>query len=167
MKRSALIRGCKFHLVEFASGTLTMSELKAYLYNREQYHGEVYDAIIVDYADKMRPENSGDYRHGINEIWEGHKGLAQDKSALVVTASQSNTARTGKTIKQGSWAEDIRKLNLVDGAMALNMTPEQKQQGIMDCGIMAQRHDAFDTLGIVRVLHQLKVGRPYLGSYRI
>ncbi len=167
LKRSALVRGSKFHLVEFPSGTLTMSELRAYLYNLEQYDGFVPDVIITDYADKFKSERSGEYRHGINEIWEGHKGLAQDKNALVITASQSNTARTGKTIKQGSWAEDIRKLNLVDGAMALNMTPEQKLQGIMDIGIMAQRHDFFDTLGVVRILHQLKIGRPYLSSYAI
>lgn len=165
LKRSAMIRGSKFHLVEFPSGQLTMSELRAYLYNLEQYDGFVPDCIITDYADKMKPEHNSEYRHGINEIWEGHKGLAQDKNCLVVTGSQSNTARTGKAIKQGSWAEDIRKLNLIDIGWALNMTPGQKQRGIMEMGIMAQRHDWFDVLGIVNVLHQLKIGRPYLGSY--
>jgi len=165
LKRSAMIRGSRFHLVEFPSGTLTMSELKAYLYNREQYHGEVYDVIITDYADKMKPEIHREHRHGINEIWEGHKGLAQEKKALVVTGSQSNTARTGKTIGQGDWADDIRKLNLVDAAMAINMSPEQKLKGLMEIGIMAQRHDYFDILGVIHVLHQLKTGRPYLRSY--
>ena len=165
MKRSGLIRGSKFHLVEFPSGQLTMSELNAYLYNREQYHGEVFDVIVTDYADKFKPEHSGEYRHGINEIWEGHKGLAQEKKALVVTGSQSNTARTGKRIGQGSWAEDIRKLNLIDAGWALNMTPDQKIRGLMDIGIMAQRHDYFDVLGSVNVLHQLKIGRPYISSY--
>jgi len=167
LKRSALIRGSKFHLVEFPSGSLTMSELRAYLYNLEQYDGFVPDVIITDYADKFKPERSGEYRHGINEIWEGHKGLAQDKNVLVATASQSNTARTGKRIGQGSWAEDIRKLNLIDAGMALNMTPEQKLKGLMEIGIMAQRHDWFDVLGVVNVLHQLKIGRPYLSSYYI
>ena len=167
LKRSALVRGSKFHLVEFPSGTLTMSELRAYLYNLEQYDGFVADVIVTDYADKFKSERSGEYRHGINEIWEGHKGLAQDKNALAVTASQSNTARTGKRIGQGSWAEDIRKLNLIDAGMALNMTPEQKLRGLMEIGIMAQRHDWFDVLGIVNVLHQLKIGRPYLQSYAI
>ena len=167
LKRSALVRGSKFHLVEFPSGSLTMSELRAYLYNLEQYDGFVPDAIVTDYADKFKSERSGEYRHGINEIWEGHKGLAQDKNALVVTASQSNTARTGKRIGQGSWAEDIRKLNLIDAGIALNMTPEQKLRGLMEIGVMAQRHDWFDVLGVVNVLHQLKIGRPYLSSYYI
>lgn len=165
MKRSALIRGSKFHLVEFPSGTLTMSGLRAYLYNLEQYDGFVPDVVITDYADKFKPEKNNDYRHGINEIWEGHKGLAQDKNVCVITGSQSNTARTGKTIKQGSWAEDIRKLNLIDIGWALNMTPEQKLRGIMEIGIMAQRHDFFDVMGSVNVLHQLKIGRPYIASY--
>jgi len=165
IKRSALVRGSRFHLVEFPSGTLTMSELKAYLYNREQYRGEIYDVICTDYADKMKAESSWEYRHGINEIWEGHKGLAQEKNALVATASQSNTARSGKDIKQGDWAEDIRKLNLIDAGMALNMSPEEKKRGVMRAGLMAQRHEFFDVLGIVHVLHQLKIGRPYLQSY--
>ena len=165
MKRSALIRGSKFHLVEFPSGQLTMSELRAYLYNREQYHGEVYDCIVSDYADKMKAEHNREYRHSINEIWEGHKGLAQEKNALVVTGSQSNTSRSGKKIGQGGWAEDIRKLNLIDSGMALNMTPEQKIRGMMEIGIMANRHEYFDILGSVRILHQLKIGRPYLSSY--
>jgi len=165
LKRSALIRGSKFHLVEFPSGSLTMSEFRAYLYNLEQYNGFVADGIFTDYADKFKPEKAGDYRHGINEIWEGHKALAQDKNAFVCTGSQSNTARTGKKIGQGAWAEDIRKLNLIDVGWALNMTPEQKIRGIMEIGMMAQRHDFFDTLGSVNVLHQLKIGRPYLSSY--
>ncbi len=165
MKRSAMIRGSHFHLVEFPSGTLTMSELRAYLYNREQYHGEVYDAGITDYADKMKPERNSEHRHGINEIWEGHKGLAQEKNMLWVTGSQSNTVRTGKRIGQGDWADDIRKLGLVDEAMALNMTPEQKQRGIMECGIIAQRHEFSDVLQSCMVLHQLKIGRPYISSY--
>jgi replicative DNA helicase len=167
LKRSALIRGSKFHLVEFPSGSLTMSELKAYLYNLEQYEGFVPDVIVTDYADKFKPEFNREYRHGINEIWEGHKGLAQEKNALVVSGSQSNTSRSGKRIGQGDWAEDIRKLNLVDGGIALNMTPEQKLRGIMECGMMKLRHDYFDTLGSVNVLHQLKIGRPYLSSYAV
>lgn len=165
LKRSALVRGSRFHLVEFPSGQLTMSEMRAYLYNREQYHGEVYDVGITDYADKMKAEHNREYRHAINEIWEGHAGIAQEKKMLWVTGSQSNTSRTGKKIKQGDWAEDIRKLNLISIGMALNMTPEQKQRGLMDIGLMANRHDFFDVLGEVKVLHQLKIGRPYISSY--
>ncbi len=165
MKRSAMIRGSKFHLVGFASGTLTMSELRAYLYNLEQYDNFVPDVIITDYADKMKPEHHQDHRHGINEIWEGHKGLAQEKNALVATGSQSNTVRTGKRIGQGDWADDIRKLGLVDESMALNMTPEQKQRGIMECSMIAQRHEFSDILQSCIVLHQLKIGRPYIASY--
>ena len=39
---------------------------------------------LTDYGDKFKPEfNQG--RDGIHEIWEGHKGLAQEKKALVVS----------------------------------------------------------------------------------
>lgn len=164
LKRSAMIRGAKFRLIEQPSGKYTMNEFRSLLYNLEHYENFVPDIIITDYADKFKSE-SRDYRHGINEVWEGHKGLAQEKNCLVVTASQSNTARTGKDIGQGAWAEDIRKLNLIDVGIGLNMTPEEKKMGIMRALVMAQRHDYFDTLAQVKLLHQLKIGRPYLDSY--
>jgi len=164
LKRSAMLRGGRFHLVEQPSGKYTMSEFRSYLYNLEHYENFVPDVIVTDYADKFKPENR-EYRHGLNEIWEAHKGLAQEKNALVITASQSNTARTGKDIGQGSFAEDIRKLNLVDIAVGLNMTPEEKLQGLCRALIMANRHEDFSLVAQVKILHQLKIGRPFLDSY--
>jgi hypothetical protein len=164
LKRSAMIRGARFRLIEQPSGKYTMSEFRSHLYNLENYENFVPDVIVTDYADKFKSENR-DYRNGLNEIWEGHKGLAQEKNCLVVTASQSNTARSGKDIGQGSFAEDIRKLNLVDGAMGLNMTPQEKKMGVSRGLIMANRFDDFSLISQVKILHQLKVGRPYLDSY--
>ncbi len=164
LKRSAMLRGGKFHLVEQPSGKYTMTEFRSYLYNLEHYENFVPDVIVTDYADKFKPENK-EYRHGLNEIWEAHKGLAQEKNILVVTASQSNTARTGKDIGQGSFAEDIRKLNLVDIAVGLNMTPEEKLQGLCRALILANRHGDFSLVSQIKILHQLKLGRPYLDSY--
>lgn len=165
IKRSSLLRGNSFKLIAFPSRSKTMEDIRAYLHNLEYYNGFVPDVIVTDYADKVKPHDTRQqWRHQISEIWEGHKSLAQEKNCLVVTASQSNTARTGKTIKQGDWSEAISKLELSDVGMAINMKPEDKKIGRMMATIMKQRHDEFDLLQQVMVLHQLKIGRPYLDS---
>lgn len=166
IKRSALLRGNSFKLVTYPSRTATIQDIKVYLHNLENYEDFIPDVIVTDYADKVRPSDSRQqWRHQLAEIWEGHKSLAQEKNCLVVTASQSNTARTGKDIKQGDWAESISKLELSDAGMSINMTAEDKEQGIMRATVMKQRHDDFNLIQEVMVLHALKIGRPYLSSY--
>lgn len=164
----SLFRGRKLKLIQFPSGSTSVSDLRAYLYNWEYYDGFVPDVIITDYADKMAGENGNlNNRDRIGQVWEMHKALAQERHCLVVTASQSNTARTGKKVKQGDWAEDIRKLTLVDIGISLNQDADEKKQGVLNVGILAQRHDVFDLMEDVMVLQQLKIGRPYLDSCRV
>ncbi len=164
----AYFRGRKLRLVQFASGSISVSDLRTYLYNLEYYEDFVPDVIITDYADKMKAEDGRlGRRESIGQVWEMHKGLAQERHCLVVTASQSNTARTGGRVKQGSWAEDISKLNLIDIGVALNQSPSEKREHNMKVGVLAQRHADFDLTEEVMVLQQLRIGRPYLDSYRI
>jgi len=166
IKRASLIRGNSFKLTSFPSKSITMSGIDTYLYNLEHYEGFIPDVIVTDYADEILPEDTRlQYRHQIGSIWRAHKSLAQKRNCLVVTGSQSNTSRGGKDIKQGDWAESIEKLNLSDGGLALNMSPEEKAQGIMRGLIVKQRHDYFDLQQDVMVLHQLRLGRPYLDSH--
>lgn len=165
LKRSALVRGNSFKLVTYPSRSATIGDIKAYLHNLENYENFIPDVIVTDYADKVKAdETKQQWRHQLAQIWEAHKALAQEKSCLVVTASQSNTARTGKTIKQGDWSEAIAKLELSDAGMAINMSAEDKKQGIMKAMVMKQRDDYFDLTQEITVLHQLKIGRCYLDS---
>lgn len=165
IKRSALLRGNSFKLVTYPSRTATMQDIKVYLHNLENYEDFIPDVIVTDYADKVKPSDSRQqWRHQLAEIWDGHKSLAQEKNCLVITASQSNTARTGKDIKQGDWAEAIAKLELSDAGMAINLSSEDKRKGIMRATVMKQRHDDFDLSQKVMILHQLKIGKPFLNS---
>jgi replicative DNA helicase len=154
LKRSALVRGNSFKLVTYPSRSATMSDIEAYLYNLEHYENFIPDIIVTDYADKVKANDSrSQRRHQLAEIWEAHKALAQKRNCLVVTASQSNTARSEKEIKQGDWAEAIAKLELCDAGMAINMSPDNKKRGIMRAMVMKQRDDYFDLTQKVMVLH--------------
>ena len=134
--------------------------------NLEFFEGFETDVLITDYADKFAPGGRHEqYRHGLNEVWESHKAIAQKRNILVVSASQSNQARSEKDTQAGDWAEAIMKKNLVDAGMAINQNALDKRAGIFRAKFMKQRHDDFDTLDEVTVLQCLKIGRPYLDSY--
>lgn len=159
-------RGARYKFLYFPSDTLKVSDLKSQILNLEYYEDFVPDVIITDYADKMLPEDNRDEkRHKISQIWRGHKAIALERHCLVITASQSNTARTGKNIGKGSWAEDISKLGEVDKAIAINQTDSEKLEGIRRVSVIAERHEEFNVKNEVTVLECLKIGRPIVDSY--
>ena len=165
IKRSALLRGGQFKLLTFPANSISVDDLEVYLYNLEQYDNFVPDVIITDYADKFRPNDTRlPYRLQVAQTWATHKAIAQEKNCLMVTASQSNAARTGKKTGQGSWAETISKLELSDVGMAINMAPDDKNIGAMEVCIVKHRHKHFDLNRNIKILHQLQIGRIHLDS---
>ncbi len=159
-----LKRSGKIKLVSYPPQTLTISEMKAYLYNLEHYENFIVDVLVTDYADEFLPEDQyGQYRHSISGIWAGHKAIAGDRKIAVVTGSQSNTARTGKDIQKGDWAEDISKLGKIDGAMAINQPECDKKRNLARIKMLKLRHDE-EIESTVTVLQQLQIGKIYLDS---
>ncbi len=165
LRDSGIVKPNRLKIVQFPSGELTMPALETYMDNLEHYEDFQPDVLITDSADKFKFNSSSqEHRHGIANIWEGHKGLSQKKNILVCTASHSNTSRSGKDVKDGDFNEDIRKKHEIDAGMALNQTPAEKREGIYRCSMMKARHDDFDVLGEAFILQCLKIGRPYLDS---
>ena len=164
--RTGSIKKDRYKLLFYPSNTCTMTQLETQIQNMEYYEGFIPDVIVTDYADKFKSEGYGDVRrHQLAQVWDSHKALAQKYKCLVVTASQSNTMRTGKDIKQGDWAESVSKIELCDIGIALNQQPEDKRKGVMRVGVLKQRHDDFDLLREVMVTQNYTIGRPYLDSY--
>jgi len=154
-----------FHVIAEPSGTMSVSDIRIYLKNREYYDGVVVDMVITDSADKMKADGKYDEpRHGLYQIWMQHKALAEELHAGVITVSHSNTERSGKRIKQGDWAEDIRKLRESDVAWALNQTLQDKERGIYSVNMLKKRDDEFHVNQAVTVLTSLTIGRPCLDS---
>lgn len=161
---SALKKAGKFHLVEFPSGEFQVGEMKTYLNNLEYYDGFVPDLVVTDYADKFRHDIPGDPRVSIGLIWGAHKGLAQARSCLVVTASQSNTERSGKRVGKASWAENIEKRRMIDLGIAFNQKASDLARSLMFASVDKIRDGEQVWSGEVAVLQQLSVGKPYLDS---
>ena len=160
-------RGKIFKFVDYPDGYLTIPMLKTILSNYEYYENFLPDLIVTDYADKMRAVEDGDPRHKIYEIWRGHKNIAQERNCLVVTASQSNTIRTGKDAGVGSFDEDIRKAQLLDGGAAINQTDIEYTEGIMRVAPIGIRHDEARKKDEALVLYNYGIGRAILDSHWI
>lgn len=153
-----------FKLLTYPSGVTTVSDLKDQLHNMEYYDNFIPDIIVTDYADKFKPEYDGEMRHKIGSIWQAHKAMAQERKCLVFTASQTNTARTGKDIGIGNAAESMEKENESDLLIALNQQPEDKKQGLMRVCLTKHRHEEFHVIEEIYVTQCLSIGKPYLDS---
>lgn len=150
--------------IEYPSGVGKMSDLLTHMNNLEYYDGWIPDYLITDYADKFAPERMRDKRFELEEIWEAHKAISQERHIHVTTASQSNTMRTETDIRQGSWQEAIAKIQLVDIGAAINQTASEKDMGYTRVSVLKHRHNRFSLNGEAHVLQSLDIGRAYLDS---
>lgn len=162
-----LKRAGKIHMKEFPSFRYTIDDMIRYIHNLEEYEGFIPSVIITDYADKLKWRIPNDARLSIAEIWNQHKGLAQTRHCLVITASQSSTMRTNKKVGSGTWGETQEKMNVIDLGLAFNQTDEEQAMGILNIDIAKKRHYGQKKNEEVMVLQQLAIGRPYIDSCRI
>ena len=166
-KLALLLRGTRLLFVCWPPGQKTISDIYRQLDIWEKYDDFIPSHIIVDHADRVRPERyQNEMRHGIDSVWEGLKGLAMDRHCLVSTATHSKLITTTKRITQATAAaEDKRKSGHVDRMIGLNQSEHEKKQLLMRVNVLYERDaDSMSYLDVM-VLHQFAIGRPYLDSY--
>lgn len=168
MKKVAGFRsmyGDNFCLKSYPRFTATINDIKRDLDILERTEGFIPDVIIVDYADIIKPERSSKRTEDVDEIWKELGGLAGERGALVITASQGNRgAIYKKSMSQGDLAEWIGKLGHVDMMFAINQTKIEKRYGRARIGLLAHRHQDFDEDIMCMVLQQLKTGQVELDT---
>lgn len=161
-----LARGGRFHLCAAPASSMTVLDCEVYLDNLEMYENIVPDIVLFDYPKIMLPSDKRlEFRHRIDDVWQGLRALAQKRNILAVGADHSSTKTFGNRIRQGQQAEDNRVLNHVAGMIALNQTDEEKKKGVMNIGVLANRFEDFNTEEDIMVLECKKIGRPILDSY--
>ena len=140
--RKALAKlGGRLIIKKYPMGQCTFAETERLLSYLETFEGFVPDVLIQDYVDIMALTSTGqDTRHGLNEIYIRHKGLADEHNMLVVTASQVNTDGLQRyKIGQKHIAEDRRKIGNVDAAIAVCRTEEDENANIARLAVIAGR----------------------------
>ncbi len=86
-------------VVYFPPDSTTVEDLEGQL-DHWKREGFIPDIIGIDYADLLGVNKNIEYRHKLDHIWKHIKRLSQDRSCLVVTASQASKDTYDKKIKK-------------------------------------------------------------------
>lgn len=158
------IRSGEIRLITFSNYSASVKDIETELVNLEYYEGFIPDVVVVDYADILKPlDGRLEYRHQMDSTWKALRGMAQERSILVVTGTQSGRAGLVRDVGGADVAEDIRKIAHVTHMIAINQKPHEKKQGILRMEVSAQR-EGTQFVGQIIVLQNLEIGRMYLNS---
>lgn len=161
-KLKPYIRNGGLRWVTWPSETKSIDDVRNQLLAWEQEDGWSADLIVTDYADLMIADSHiKEYRHKLNNIWKGHKRLAQEFHAAVVSATQATVETHEKRISADSIAEFKGKSGHVDRMIALNADDNPH---IIRWSLLFERHAEKIQKDVV-ILQQLKIGNAYLDSY--
>jgi len=129
----------------------------------------VPDVICIDYADILaHPEGTTDSNDRIDETWKQLRRLSQEMHCLVVTATQANAAAykndENKVLGRSNFSGRKTKLAEVDGMLALNVAPKDKDRGVTRVNWVVRRDGAYSETRSVHVAGCLGIGRPVIVS---
>lgn len=140
-----------FDVYDFPTGSFSCSDLRR-LVNRRRSAGVMYDMIVVDYADIMRPDVvSSESRENSRLIYVGLRQIAGEFNAAVLTATQTNRAGfVAEVGKMEHASEDINKARTVDLMISLNASPDEKARGEARLYFAASRNQKSDITVMVK-----------------
>ena len=159
----------RLRMISYPAFSASMADVDRDLDILEQEEGFIPDVIITDYAPIMAPtRNYNDPRHVIDDIFKEHKRMAQRRSALVVTGTQSLGWGRKALNKDMQDETDIGYnayiLAHLDILMSLDQTTEEKEKGIWRFGVLEHRWRRFNKRRQVMALQQLELGQPVIDS---
>jgi hypothetical protein len=159
-------------IISFPAYAATMENVEEQLDLLEDVEGFIPDVIITDYASIMASERRfNDPRHDIDEIFKAHKRMAQTRSALVVTGTQSLGVGRAALSKDMQDEKDVGGnayiLAHVDIMLTLDQTPDEKEKGIWRMGVIEHRWKKFNKRRQIMALQQLELGQPVLDTEMI
>ncbi len=125
---------------QFPTRGCSVAQLRAFITQVENYEGFKPDVIIVDYLDIMSSDMLSKY-DAQQDIVELLRGLAVEKDVHIWTATQTNReAKKVNVITDAELADCYGKIRVVDLAISLNQTEEEKANGLMRIFVMKSRN---------------------------
>jgi replicative DNA helicase len=118
----------KFVVHEFPTGSMRASDLRRLL-ERYKAKGQVFDLVIVDYADLMSPERVTDNSiENSKNVYTALRGLAMMENVAILTATQTNRDGAKKVVAtMTDIAEDFNKVRIADIVISINKTEEESK----------------------------------------
>lgn len=109
---------------QFPAGRATVQDIESYVLAVQSRIGRRVRAVVVDYADLLRPAHAQqERRHQLQEIYTDLRAMAVDLNVACVTATQTNRESVGQErINLDKLAEDFGKAGIADIIMFLCQT---------------------------------------------
>lgn len=132
--------GGSLRIKEFLEGGVTINTIKAHLKTLE-IEGFVPDVILVDYLGLMKPLGSyAEKRHGLTDIAESLRNVANNYRVPVLTAHQTNrSAIQEERITTAHIGESLGIIATVDLALGIGRPDEMKDEDKAMLGIIKNR----------------------------
>jgi len=146
--------GGRLYFKKYPMSSCTMDDIEALLDTLDVRENFRPDIIINDYADIMKHDSNKQTRDQLNEAFQAHKRIADERNVVVVTFSQANRqAINARKISIKDFAEDIRKAATADTIFSVCQTLEQKKKSIATFRVLLVRQGKSDWgCGIVQNL---------------
>lgn len=160
----------RLRMSSHANETLTPKIMNQELSILEKTEGWKADVIVIDYMDILASDTDtykgADPRARVNQTWQRVRRMANERHALVISATQAAASAYGKkTLKQEDFSEDKRKFAHVTAMYGLNQDNQEKEVGIMRLNELVKRDGKYTNDRQVYLLQRLEEGRPFLGSF--
>lgn len=122
-------KAAPFIIEEAPSGTMKPSDLRRII-DKYKSQGIVFDLVIVDYADLMRPERVTDnVQENSKQVYVELRGQAMTEGYALLTATQTNRVGAGKAVATMlDIAEDFNKVRIADIIISINVTDEERKR---------------------------------------
>lgn len=150
---------------QFATGSLDMNMLNAYLDGLERFEKFTPDLICIDYP-KLMKIDSKNLRIELGVLGEQLRGLAVTRNASVVIVAQGNReSETASTVTGDMVAEDISLLATADTMLTYSQTPAEYKLGL--ARLFAEKARNEEAKQMVLITQAYSVGQFCLDSHLI
>jgi hypothetical protein len=159
-------RSGNIRLFTFPAYSATMDTISACLDNLRYYGGFIPDIIVIDYGDLIAPSGGGrqrEYRHQLDDIWKSMRRMAQERNALLITASQTGRISFSQDASEKDVSEDIRKIAHVAKLFVINSNQAEREKGVCRIQQLVERDDRLSGRQVT-VLQCLDLGQVCLDS---
>lgn len=126
---------------EFPTKRLSITGLRAYLNQLQNYEDFVPDVLVIDYLELMKTEKDMAEYQGQERLAQELRGIASEYGILVWTATQTN--REGKKVNiitDAELADSYGKIRVCDLVFSINQTEQEFDQGEARLYLMKSRN---------------------------
>lgn len=126
---------------QFATGSLDLMGLKAYLDGLERFEKFTPDLICIDYP-KLMKLDSQNLRIELGALGEGLRGIAIERNAAMVIVAQGNRESESAALVTGDMvAEDISLLATADTMLTYSQTAAEHKLGLARLFVEKSRNE--------------------------